>query len=357
MLKTSTQPSSFARVWVALGFGAGFVLSAACSASGGGTPGPGVGSGSGATGSSSTSGGPSGTGASTGTGVDITLPDAGGDDDGGRETRCDDAGNCSCINIGVYGRLPSYGSGGLGQDTTIAFQNWLNAKSSATVDLITTKTVLDEAFLGQYDVLILQALEDKEGGPYWSFSSEELAALESWVRAGGGVISLTGYGGQSAEVNPTNQLLAFSGMSYNTDDVFANCTDNCCYCAGSSVPMTDWNSAHPIARSVSAVGAFHGRSISPGDAEVVASEAGVVHGATKQVDGGRVFMFNDEWVTYTSQWGEGATAEASCSDMNNPCYERGAATYYQVAQFWYNALGWVSGDRECFDIVDPTIVK
>ncbi len=354
MLKTLHQSPVSVRVLFTVLIGAGFALASACGASG--DP-PGSGVSNGASSSSGATGSGAGTGTSGNTGV-ITVPDAGGgDEDGGRETRCDEMGNCSCINIAVYGRLPSYGSGGPGQDTTIAFQTWLNTKSSAAVDVITTKTTLDETFLANYDVLILQALEDQEGGPYWSCSSDEMAALEAWVRAGGGVISLMGYGGQTAEVNPTNELLAFSGMSYNTDDTFGSCIDNCCYCAGSSVPMTDWNAGHPIASNVTAVGAFHGRSVNAGDGELVASVGGTVHGATKQIDSGRVFMFNDEWVTYTSQWGEGATVEPSCMDMNNPCFERGAATYYQVPQFWYNALGWASGDRECFDIVDPTIVK
>jgi hypothetical protein len=360
MSKTLASPSLTARVSVALALGTAIAVVSACGASGDGPERGGVGSGSGASSSGASTGAGAGTGTSgsSSSGGSIALPDAGDTTDGGRPPRCDDAGNCSCINIGVYGRLPTYGSGGPGADTTIAFQSWLNSKSSAVVDVITTKTTFDEAFLGKYDVLVLQALEDMEGGPYWTFSPEELAALEAWVRAGGGVISLMGYGGQIAEVNPTNQLLAFSGLAYNTDDILGTCSDNCCYCAGSSVPLTGWNAAHPIAANLTAVGAFHGRSVSAGaEAEIVASASSVVYGATRQVDAGRVFMFNDEWVTYTSQWGEGATVEQSCLDMNNPCYQRGAATYYQVPQFWYNAIVWASGDRECFDIEDPTIVK
>ncbi len=35
-------------------------------------------------------------------------------------------------------------------------------------------------------------------------------------------IPLTGYGGQTTEINPTNPLLAFTGMSYNTDDILVD---------------------------------------------------------------------------------------------------------------------------------------
>ena len=103
------------------------------------------------------------------------------------------------------------------------------------------------------------------------FSAAEVTALETWVRAGGGIITLMGYGGQTAEVNPTNQLVAFTGMSYKTDDTSITCADNCCYCAGSSVPTLGWNAAHPISANITTVGSFHGRSITtPADAQIVA---------------------------------------------------------------------------------------
>ncbi len=337
----------------------GFAVSLAAACSAGGDPPTGVssGSGSGATGSGSgASGGTIATGSgasSTGGGISVPMMDAGGD---ARETRCDDAGVCSCINIAVMGRPPTYGANGM--DNTMAFTNWLNSKSSAAADLITTKPTLSADFLAKYDVIILQALEDKEGGPYWAFSAEELAAFQAWVKAGGGVISLMGYGGQTAEVNPTNALLAFSGMAYNTDDILTTCPDGCCYCTFSSVPMTGWNTAHPISANITAVGAFHGRSVNAAAADVVASSGTTVYGATKQVEMGRVFMFNDEWVMYTSQWDGTIAADQSCSvDPNNTCYNRIATVAYQVPQFWYNSVIWASGDRECFDITDPAIVK
>ena len=72
-------------------------------------------------------------------------------------------------------------------------------------------------------------------------------------------------------------------------------------------------------------------------------------------------MFNDEWVTYTSQW-TGAVLEPSAvapcqQDMGNACYGKTADKFYTVPQFWFNTLLWLSGDRECFDINDPVIVK
>jgi hypothetical protein len=316
----------------------------ACSASGNGS-GP---EGSGATGSGAT-----GSGATGGT-IDVGM----GASNGGGQ-------NPLCVRIGLFGRPPTYGAMQGGMDNTDALESWLNAhvKAGTTVDVVVADTEVTPALLERYDVIVLQALEEREGGPYWSFSAGEAAAFEDWVHAGGGVVALTGYGAQAREVEPTNQLLAFTGMSFNTDDALGTCPDNCCYCAGSSVPVLGWHADHPIAANITAVGAFHGRTISPGGGALVASEGTAVYGATQAIGAGRVFLFFDEWVTYSSQWTQAAgaggfTPDASCSDPNNVCNGRTPTAGYQVPQFWYNALKWASGDDACFDFTpDVSVVR
>lgn len=305
--------------------------------------------GSGATGSGATGSGATGSGA-----TGATIHPGGGGTSGT---------NPECVRIGMLGRPPTYGAMQGGTDNTDALQSWLNAhvKAGTTVDVVAKETELTADLLGHYDVLVLQALEEREGGPYWSFTAGELSTFEGWVRAGGGVIALTGYGAQSQEVNPTNQLLAFTGMSFATDDVFGTCPDNCCYCAGSSIPVHGWHVDHPIAANITAVGAFHGRSVNPGAGALVASEGTAVYGATQAVDAGRVFLFFDEWVTYSSQWTQamgagGFTPDASCSDPNNVCNGRTPSAGYQVPQFWYNALKWASGNDTCFDFTEDVPV-
>jgi len=324
---------------------ASFLTLSGCSAGGDGQNGL---QGSGATGSGAMGSGATGA---------VINPGGGGTSGGGT--------NPECVRIGILGRPPSYGAMQGGTDNTDALQSWLNAhvKAGTTVDVVAKEVELTADLLGRYDVLVLQALEEREGGPYWSFSASELSAFEAWVRAGGGVIALTGYGGQSQEVNPTNQLLAFTGMSFATDDVFGTCPDNCCYCAGSSIPVHGWHPDHPIAANITAVGAFHGRSVNPGAGAVVASEGTAVYGATQTFDAGRVFLFFDEWVTYSSQWTQatgagGFTPDASCSDPNNVCNGRTPSAGYQVPQFWYNALKWASGNDTCFDFTaDVPVVR
>jgi len=311
--------------------------------------------------------GATGGSAATGTGSGGTIPVGSGgtiNPGSGGSIEVPDAGNGMCIRIGMLGRPPTYGAMP-GSDNTDALQTWLDAhvKSGTTVSVVTTDTELTADFLSNYDVVVLQALEQQEGGPYWNLSPAELATFEAWVRAGGGVISMTGYGAQAQEVNPTNQLLAFTGMSYNMDDVFTTCPDNCCYCAGSSYAVHGWNPAHPIAANISAVGAFHGRTVAAADGTVVASEGAAVYGATKEIEAGRVFMYFDEWVAYSSQWSDSGTASVlamhpECADPNNVCNGRSPGTAYQVPQFWYNALKWASGNAGCFDFTsDVPIVR
>jgi hypothetical protein len=320
------------------------------------------------TGASSENSATSVTGANaTGTGgtQSIDLSTAVADGAGGTmtETECDATGmNCTCINVALIGRLGSYGATP-GADGTASMETWLNDNSNGDAATILNKPTLNEEFLSQYDVVILQALENAEGaGQQWQFSAEELAAFEAWVRAGGGVVALTGYGGLPDEVTPTNQLLTFSGLQYaglsGPGDTMnpGTCPDECCYCNGNSIPSTGWDANHPISANVTAVGAFYGRSITvPANGAVVAQAGGVVLGATVEVDMGRVFMFHDEWVTYNSQWtGADITDDCRTTDPNHSCYNRHPLNDYQVPQFWYNAIRWVS-NRECFDADDPLV--
>jgi hypothetical protein len=278
--------------------------------------------------------------------------------DSGRPLRCDEAGHCTCVNVASIGRPAHYGAG---NDNTDAFQSWLNAKSSATVTLLTARTKLTGELLANYDVLILQALEDGEYGPFWQFDQSEIDAFSEYIKNGGGVIALTGYGADAGEVKPLNQLMQAAGITYNADDIFAQCPSNVsCYCWGNSIPMAGWQAQSPIAANVRYVGAFHGRSIVAPGASVVAAEGSTIYGVTTTVGLGRVFAFSDEWVTYTSQWLGNPNAPVNQYDS---CYDaasglmKTADHVFQVPQFWYNAIGWVANSDCGFTIDDPAIIK
>src|SRR6187401_2900865 len=71
-----------------------------------------------------------------------------------RDPRCDDQGNCSCINIGMIGRNGTFGAVP-GEDSNSALVAWLNENSSAAAQAHLTKPTLTAEFLADYDVLIL----------------------------------------------------------------------------------------------------------------------------------------------------------------------------------------------------------
>lgn len=268
-----------------------------------------------------------------------------------------DAGKCG--RIASIGMPAHYGVSGLNSDSTTAFTDWLNTKSSAAVDIYTTHPMLSADLFAKYDVVIIQWLTDSNSGPYWTFTDEEVSALKTWVNGGGGLITLSGYDSNPQEVAPLNRLLSFTDISYNMDDVLASCpssVSNMCYCWGNSVPLAPW-APGPIGKNVTQIGAFHGRSINPGSASVDCSDSSHAYAVHEVVGKGRVVAYTDEWVTYSSQWlGTSPNNNTSMyTDPNNPCYMRSAANVFQVPQFWYNVISWAADTQCMFTIQDPGI--
>lgn len=321
--------------------------------------------GDGATGTGATGAGGSTTIASTGAGgavrISIDSAAAGGSEVVTRAVECTEGegDDCTCptLRVAVFGKPGKWGAN-RGGDSDTAFQEWLNSSSAGTAkaNVYATKPTLTTDFLAQYDVIILASLsEDSESGPFWSFDDTEAAAFQDWVEnKSGGVIALTGYAGDSAETKPTNQLLAFSGVTYKADGAWASCSDwKICGCAGSST-LSTWVKTDPVianlSNNVSTIGFENGRPINvPEDAHVVAtaqSNNGVENVIVGKIAGkGRVLAYGDEWITYTSQWTGAGVDPSKCTDGYYP------QDVYQTAQFWFNMIKWVQPRATCFKIV------
>src|SRR5262249_38224875 len=163
--------------------------------------------------------------------------------------------------------------------STTAFQNWLQGNSNAVLQMDTTPTPITAELLSPYKVVVIQGLMDNVKSPtnFWQITPDQAAALQAWVEAGGGLITMTGDTGPVQEVVPVNALIAFTGIQYKMDDIFTNCVDPTnmgkCYCWGSSQPFTGFDQSTPVGANISSVGVFHGRSLSvQGDATIVASD-------------------------------------------------------------------------------------
>jgi hypothetical protein len=272
---------------------------------------------------------------------------------------CTEGADCTCptLTVAVIGKPGKWGANP-GGDSDTAFQEWLNSSSAGTAkaDVYASKPTLTTDFLGRYNVIILASLsEDSSTGPFWSFDGSEVVAFQDWIEnKGGGVIALTGYSGDGAETKPTNQLLAFSGVTYITDGAWAPCSDwTICGCAGSRT-LSTWVKTDAailnLSNSVSTIGFENGRPINvPAGAHVAAtgqSNNGIVNVLVGKIAGtGRVLVYGDEWITYTSQWTGAGVDPSKCTSGYYP------QDVYQTAQFWFNMIKWVQPRATCFKIV------
>ncbi|MGA7740865.1 MAG: hypothetical protein WBP56_26585 [Polyangia bacterium] len=278
--------------------------------------------------------------------------------------RCDDAGNCNtCLAILSLGQPGQTGSSTGDNGDTAAFQTYMNTQTNAKMTMLTTFTSLTDSLLNQYDVVILQALEDNvTSSQTWTYQASDIAALERWVNAGGAIIAMSGYGGNSIEVKPLNQLLSFSGITYGTANTFTTCPDNLCSCADGSIPFNNWLATYAdnpaITHDLKKVGIFYGRPVncSGSTCQVFAadpSSGGGNVGVAQVVGNGRIFAWGDEWVTYTSQWGLTPTQWDNASTYPQ-CAGHTAESSYSVPQFWNNAFKWVAPNAGCFTITQPS---
>jgi hypothetical protein len=295
--------------------------------------------------------------------------------------RCDDAGSCSCFNLvslGYGGATgANFGSGTGGSANTQEFLAYLRGASSIGTAQVgcgtdtgcasSAKPTLDADFLSHYDVLLFQWMTNAQvqvlqngtpvglqGSGYWSFTPGELAALKTWVEGGGGVIVLSGYDDQSAEIGPANQVLgALTDIQYTATDTYGQTeTGNAAFCLGDSDVVSGWAAApDPIGESVSEVGAYNGRGIAAGANAVIDCTSAMygVCAAHEDLGAGHVVVLTDEWVTYTSQWNPPTEPATYCSPDGSTANGDFPAVQsaYQVPQLWYNAIRYASQATRC----------
>lgn len=294
-----------------------------------------------------------------------TPPDVspGHGDDGDSETESGDpifvdagggtggAENSShCLTFMSWGAVAVQGAvpGESGRDAIVS---WLDDASSAEGEHFLEKPEITPEFLARYDLVLLQNLGA------WEITEGEVQAFQDWVRAGGGVMSLSGYEGDAEQVIVTNRLLSFTGINYANMSEAGDTSITlgvCGYCLGSTSRQEGWSAEHPISEGISAVGAFAGRSIH-GEGAIVAQEEGKVLGMTQEIDSGRVFLFHDDWISYHGVWSQGAPSECT---QNSECKDASPREAYQVPRLWRNAFNWLAPGRECFhvegvDVLEP----
>lgn len=228
-------------------------------------------------------------------------------------------GLCDCLRIGVLGYPgPRPREQLQGLMRTRAVTTAVLAGQAMTADLLST-----------LDVVIVQDVQDGTAGQEGVgkgigrvYSDAEIEAVQAWVADGGGVMTLQGYNSTPAEVTNVNRLLAPFGVSYGAPVVLLSGSPM------SSVPVTHWDLAHPLASGVTQVGVAGGHSVL-GAGTLVAWEPNPgASDVARAMEWGRghVFVWGDEWITYDLDW---SNAE------------------YQDKRLWLNSFRWLSAAGYC----------
>lgn len=211
--------------------------------------------------------------------------------------------------------------GAPGANPSSNFQSWLEARGAIVRRVQTTaeEGPLRRELLDTFDVAIIDWLQRE-------YTEEESNALRDWVRAGGGLVAMSGHD-SGATANRHISLLRSVGINY--------------------VMAPAYNGPAVLSAGPLAVVPGESRTLAPvsfyGGLRVVADEsfvgttanvatidvptAGTVvvgmTGDLMEPDGprrGRVFVFGDEWIEFDSEW----------------------STMPDIAQLWFNSINWVN---------------
>jgi hypothetical protein len=219
-------------------------------------------------------------------------------------------GICDCLNIGILGDS--------GFAPNANFEAWLEDQGSAVTrtKLLNMPNVVTPAFLAQFDLILIDRIER-------ALSAEEAAALEEFVKDDGrGMITLIGYNFDNNNPGPerdrANTALAPFGLAYQGG-----------YFGNAVIPTFDQN--HPVSMGILDVNFAGG--IEPvdnenqGTSEIFATwqmtDAGLAHQTA--MEGGRVIVWGDEWITFDSDW----------------------QGFADVQDFWVNMVGWAKPQDFC----------
>jgi hypothetical protein len=172
------------------------------------------------------------------------------------------------------------------------------------VDLISAR--LSDRTLAAFDIVILDRLSR-------TFESDEAATLASWVQGGGSLMSLAGYVNNEADGARPNSILAALPVRYAPGLI----------AMGPFRYVSDF-SAHPTTNGLRTVPFWGGYRVTlagtcDGPSQVVASIDDTSVAVACQEGAGRLYVWGDEWVEYSSQW---ASTDAP--------------------RFWQNAMDWLA---------------
>jgi hypothetical protein len=237
----------------------------------------------------------------------------------GLDNDCDDLidnidvgkdGICDCLNIGILGAT--------GFAPNANFEAWLEDQGSDVTRTLLANNpgVITPAFLDKFDLVLLDRIER-------ALSPEEAKAIEAFVKTDGrGMITLIGYNfdnnNPAPERDRANTALAPFGLAYQGG-----------YFGNAVIPT--FNQNHPASKGIFDVNFAGGimpvdngnQGMSTVIATVAMMNAGLAHQTA--MDGGRVIVWGDEWITFDSDW----------------------QGFADVQELWVNMVSWAKPQDFC----------
>jgi hypothetical protein len=202
-------------------------------------------------------------------------------------------------------RIVFFGPGGTYDED--ALQAFLQAYPATVTRLATNSSPVSAAMLAQYDVVILDQVAR-------SFDPSEAAVLAAWVQAGGSVMSLCGFANSASDWQQPDSLLADLPLQFNSTLYLATLPNGC------PGDVTDI-AMYPVTAGLHAVPFCGGFGVTvAGACDPIAFVQGSPVGAVCEQGAGRVYLWGDEWVEYSSTWVPGMDTQ----------------------QFWQDAIDWLT---------------
>jgi hypothetical protein len=232
-------------------------------------------------------------------------------------------GVCDCLSIATIGHIGPWSNGGN------IFASWLNQRSPMGVVELADQE-LTAAQLAKFQVIVVLHADttaisnaNRMAPAHHVFSDAEAGAFDAWVRAGGGAMTTIGYTSDEAhEVLNVNKLLAQMGLGYSTTKLDL------------SGMIQNWE-PHALSDGITAVNTENGVEPDGASGTTIARSGDRIALQVAQVEGGRVAVWGDEWITYDSEWAD--------------------TKGQQVEHFWLNLLKWLSPPTECQVPIPPRV--
>ncbi len=195
------------------------------------------------------------------------------------------------------------------------FAKWLD-KSGGKASAALADAVLTAVLLAPYRVIVVQNVSGNH-----TYDATEIKVLSDWVKAGGGLMTLTGFAGPTEVVN-VNGLLSAYDVGYDNKGIL--------FGGGTTVAVDTWT-PHAVTKGVTRIGIDNGYAVI-GSGTKLAKGGGHDVLEVRDVGSGHVLVWGDEWITFNSEW-------ASHPD-------------YQVQTFWQNIVDWFAPGAGC-KVPDP----